>query len=117
MAVNPYAEFLPPERRRAADRAPEETWWPWRGHRVHIARSTAPEASARVLVVHGAGGHSGALWPLAALLADTGLDVAAVDLPLYGRTSSPDPAAVRYDDWVALLVDLSLENYISSTER
>lgn len=57
-------------------------------------------------MIHGAGGHSGALWPLAALLAERGLDIAAVDLPLYGRTTSPDPGTVRYDHWVRLLVDL-----------
>lgn len=43
---------------------------------------------------------------MAALLAERGLDVAAVDLPLYGRTTSPVPEAVRYDDWVRLLMDL-----------
>ncbi len=43
---------------------------------------------------------------MAALLAERGLDIAAVDLPLYGRTTSPDAGAVRYDDWVRLLVDL-----------
>ena len=59
-----------------------------------------------MLLVHGAGGHSGALWPIAALVASRGIDVSAVDLPLYGRTTSPDPAAVRYDAWVDLLVDL-----------
>ena len=59
-----------------------------------------------MLIVHGAGGHSAAVWPIAALLAESGLDVAAVDLPLYGRTVSPNPEAVRYDDWVRLLVDL-----------
>lgn len=79
----------------------------WEGHDVHIARARNEEAATRVLVVHGAGGHSGALWPIAALLAEQGLDVAAVDLPLYGRTRSPEPAAVRYGDWVRLLVDLA----------
>ncbi|WP_211233307.1 alpha/beta hydrolase [Brevibacterium album] len=59
-----------------------------------------------MLVIHGAGGHSGALWPLAALLAERGLDIAAVDLPLYGRTAVPNPGEVRYDDWVQLLIDL-----------
>ena len=59
-----------------------------------------------MLLVHGAGGHSGALWPIAALLASRGIDVSAVDLPLYGRTTSPDPTAVRYDTWIDLLVDL-----------
>lgn len=43
---------------------------------------------------------------MAALLAERGLDIAAVDLPLYGHTISPDPAEVRYEDWVRLLVDL-----------
>ncbi|GAB3118209.1 alpha/beta hydrolase [Janibacter alkaliphilus] len=106
MAANPYADFLPADRRAAAAREPRSTWWEWRGHRVHIARATDAQAAARVMVVHGAGGYSRALWPVAALLADEGLDVAAVDLPLYGRTSSPAPESVRYDDWVRLLVDL-----------
>lgn len=105
MTANPYASFLPPGRRSAAGLEPQETWWNWRGHKVHIARAHRPELSVRVLVIHGAGGHSGALWPLAALLAERGLDVAAVDLPLYGRTTSPRPGAVRYDDWVELLID------------
>ena len=59
-----------------------------------------------MLLVHGAGGHSGALWPIAALVASRGIDISAVDLPLYGRTRSLDPAAVRYDTWVDLLIDL-----------
>ncbi|MGO1183367.1 MAG: alpha/beta hydrolase [Micrococcaceae bacterium] len=106
VTANPYARFLPPGRRSGAEQEPEETWWHWQGHGVHLARARSPEASARILVIHGAGGHSGALWPIAALLAEQGLDIAAVDLPLYGRTMSPDPAAVRYDDWVRLLLDL-----------
>lgn len=106
MITNPYAAFLPPGFQAAAALEPEQSSWSWRGHDVHIRRARRPESSARLLVVHGAGGHSGALWPLAAVLASRGIDVAAVDLPLYGRTTSPDPAAVRYDDWVELLVDL-----------
>lgn len=106
MPVNQYVQFLPTRHRAAASIESETTWWQWRGHDVHIARAPDPTAPARLLVVHGAGGHSGALWPIAALLASRGLDVSAVDLPLYGRTTSPDPAAVRYDDWVKLLVDL-----------
>lgn len=106
MDPNPYAAFLAPQRQFVASLEPEESWWSWRGHEVHIARASRPEAAARVLVVHGAGGHSAALWPLAALLADQGLDLAAVDLPLYGRTVTHDPGAVRYGDWIHLLVDL-----------
>lgn len=106
MTASPYAAFLPPGRRSAAELEPEETWWSWKDHSVHIARARRRDASARVLVVHGAGGHSGALWPLAAQLAERGLDIAAIDLPLYGRTTSPKPNQVRYEDWVQLLEDL-----------
>lgn len=84
----------------------EETRWYWQGHDVHVARARRPDSAARVLLLHGAGGHSATVWPLAVLLADRGLDVAAVDLPLYGRTISPAPGSVTYDDWVALLLDL-----------
>lgn len=106
MTENPYLAFLPEKHQAAARREAEESWWAWRDHTVHIARAHNPEAPARVLVVHGAGAHSGALWPVAALLADEGLDVAAVDLPLYGRTVTADPEQVRYTDWIDLLVDL-----------
>ena len=106
MPANPYVSFLPQHHRRAASLVPESTWWRWHGHRAHIARAPDPGAPARVLLVHGAGGHSGALWPIAALVASRGIDVCAVDLPLYGRTTSPDPTAVRYDTWIDLLVDL-----------
>ncbi|MDO5502135.1 MAG: alpha/beta hydrolase, partial [Actinomycetia bacterium] len=106
MPANPYVQFLPTSHRDAASIEPESTWWRWQGHEVHIARAADPTAPVRLLVVHGAGGHSGALWPIAALVASRGLDVCAVDLPLYGRTTSPQRAAVLYDDWVELLVDL-----------
>lgn len=106
MPVNPYIAFLPSEYRSRAELGPEETWWRWQRHDVHIARARRPDASARLLVIHGAGGHSGALWPMAALLAERGLDIAALDLPLYGRTTSPAPKRVRYDDWVRLLIEL-----------
>lgn len=106
VTASPYAAFLPLRWRSPAELKPEETWWSWQGHDVHIARARRPDAPTRLLVIHGAGGHSGALWPMAALLAERGLDVAAVDLPLYGRTTSPEPEEVRYGDWVRLLTDL-----------
>lgn len=101
-----YAAFLPPTRQRQAELEPTSTWWRWRGHEVHILRRPAGRAPVRVLLVHGAGGHGAVLWPIASLLPADRVELAAVDLPLYGRTASPDPAAVRYEDWVALLRDL-----------
>jgi alpha-beta hydrolase superfamily lysophospholipase len=59
-----------------------------------------------MMVLHGGGGHAGALWPLAAIAAREGVDVFAPDLPLYGRTVEPHRRDVRYGDWVDLLCDL-----------
>lgn len=100
-----YANFLPVSWRERVDQEPTSTWWDWRGHEVHVLRRVNSDAPVRVLLVHGAGGHSAALWPVASLLPEDQVELAAVDMPLYGETISPDPAAVRYEDWVSLLCD------------
>lgn len=102
--MHDYAAFLPPHR-RALLTEPTPDWWAWREHRVLLLRARDPEAAARLLVVHGAGGHGDALWPVASQLVGRGLDITAVDLPLYGRTVTAR-REVRYDDWIDLLVDL-----------
>ncbi|MBZ2188481.1 alpha/beta hydrolase [Alcanivorax sp. JB21] len=101
-----YTACLPPHWQARASAKPQATWWPWRDMTLHIARAPNPEAPVRMLILHGGGGHSGALWPAAALAADIGYDVLAPDLPGYGQTRVPDPAAVRYSDWVDCVADL-----------
>ncbi|WP_110469480.1 alpha/beta hydrolase [Williamsia limnetica] len=103
--VDEYSAFLP-ERFRALVRPPTDSWWTWRSTRVHIARAADPSAAVRVMVIHGAGGHAGALWPGAAVVAAQGAEVFAPDLPLYGRTEVRDPGNIRYRDWVDLLCEL-----------
>lgn len=98
---NPYTAFLPLEHRSGVDA--EHSWWPWRGRRIHLARAPRPQAPVRLLVVHGIGAHSGALWPLASAVRD--VDLTAVDLPMFGRTVC-DVRETRYLDWLELLVDL-----------
>lgn len=110
VTANPYVAFLPAAR-RARLVEPESTWWGWERNRVHVARATRPEAPVRLVVVHGAGGHSEALWPVASLVAGLDLEVAAIDLPLYGRTEVPDRSRVRYRDWVRLLSDFVAAEY------
>ncbi|MGV0810451.1 alpha/beta fold hydrolase [Mycolicibacterium boenickei] len=100
-----YARFVP-EQYRTDWVAPISTWWSWRGRQVHIARATGPDSDIRVLVLHGGGGYSGALWPAAVVAAAEGVEVLVPDLPLYGYTAEPRPASVRYDDWVELVCDL-----------
>lgn len=100
-----YASFLPPAWQDRVETHPEHTRWEWRGHDVHVLRRRNGQAPVRVLLIHGAGGHSGALWPLASLLPVHDADLSALDQPLYGATTSPDPPSVRYQDWVELLCD------------
>ncbi|AXB48237.1 alpha/beta hydrolase [Amycolatopsis albispora] len=104
MTSKDYARFLPPHHRTRVPSRP--TWWDWRGRRVHIARATDPDAPVRVLVIHGAGGYSGALWPFAGIAAGAAAEVLAPDLPLYGDTVEPHPGRVRYETWLDLLCDL-----------
>lgn len=105
-----YTEFLPTARQTHVDPDPTTDTWDWRGYQVNVLRRTNPEAPVRVLLVHGAGGHARALWPVAAQLPAEAVDLTAVDLPLYGSTVSPDPANVTYHDWVDLLVDFVTEH-------
>lgn len=103
--VEDYAAFLPPARNQRQV-SPASTWWSWRRHRVHLSRLRKPDAPVRLVVVHGAGAHAAALWPVAGLLADSDVDITAVDLPLYGRTLTASRTRVVYEDWIALLADL-----------
>lgn len=105
IGIEDYADFLPPGRRLPLV-SPDSTWWFWKNHRVHLSRFRNPDAAVRLLVVHGAGAHGAALWPVAALLAGGRVDITAVDLPLYGRTVTGSRHTVVYEDWIALLVDL-----------
>lgn len=101
-----YAAFLPAHHRPDPPIHPVSTWWSWRGRRIHIARAAACDAPVRLMIVHGGGGYSGALWPIAAAAARDGVEVLAPDMPLYGDTVEPDPRSVRYPDWLDLLADL-----------
>ncbi|WP_175547973.1 alpha/beta hydrolase [Saccharopolyspora flava] len=103
-----YARFLPDSyRRRATEVRPTSTWWRWRGEHVHIARAAAPDAPARAMVIHGAAGHSGALWPVCSPFAGMA-DLLLPDLPPYGASVVDRPGGIRYGDWVELLCDLVL---------
>jgi alpha-beta hydrolase superfamily lysophospholipase len=78
----------------------------WRDHDVHVEHVGDPQAPVRVLLVHGAGGNSAAMWPFAAHLAELGTYVTVPDLPGYGGTSSERPGLIGYDDWRQMLTDL-----------
>ncbi|OZF44164.1 alpha/beta hydrolase [Rhodococcus sp. 14-2470-1a] len=106
MTGDRYARFLPEKYR--PNEQPVSTRWQWRDSDVHIVRAGDAHAPLKVLAVHGAGGHSGALWPFAALAATRGAEVLFPDMPLYGRTAVLDPGSVTYEDWIDMMCDLVL---------
>ena len=111
ISLTDYAAHIPESLRPRVNLEPASEVWTWQDHEVRILRNSNEEAATRVIVVHGAGGHSEALWPIASLIPIEKFDVTAIDLPLYGNTISQDPTSVRYNDWVTLLRDfLASEN-------
>ncbi len=106
VTCTPTTWHFPSDLRPDPALVPESTWWPWRGNRIHVVRVARPEARVRAMVIHGAGGHAGALWPFAALAAERGAEVVVPDLPGYGRTEVADRRRIRYGDWVDCLTDL-----------
>ncbi|TCP49264.1 alpha-beta hydrolase superfamily lysophospholipase [Tamaricihabitans halophyticus] len=100
-----YLRFLPADALPNPLPEPTSTSWHWRDMRAHVLRAGDPAAPCQAILLHGAGGHAGALWPAAAILAGAGFRVAMPDLPGFGRTSVPDRGALRYPDWTAFATD------------
>jgi alpha-beta hydrolase superfamily lysophospholipase len=102
-----YASFLPADLRPAPGLRPESTWWRWRNVGAHIERVRIPGSPLRVLLLHGAGTHAAAIWPLAGAMASRGVEVMVPDMPGYGHTRVRNLGKIRYDDWVDFAVDLA----------
>jgi alpha-beta hydrolase superfamily lysophospholipase len=99
-----YQPFFRPEMRLEPGNLPAEEWWPWGGLRVHLDRYAA-NGSAKVIVLHGGGGYSRLLSPLAVALRALGHEVVAPDMPGYGLTRPP-PKGNTWELWVHLVADL-----------
>lgn len=99
--------FLPPEYQLKAGDEPDEQWWPWHGHEVHLDCYRDAGAPAKVILFHGVGTNGRQLTTiLGAPLHRRGFETIAVDMPEYGLTRVAPGARVRYDDWVQAGVDL-----------
>ncbi|WP_433334288.1 alpha/beta hydrolase [Spirillospora sp. CA-294931] len=78
----------------------------WRDLDVHLERVPAPDAPAKLLIFHGAGGHARMLLPYVRLGGPA--EVVLPDLPGYGRTEARSSG---YDTW------LDLAEHLIRTER
>ncbi|MEU8971113.1 alpha/beta fold hydrolase [Streptomyces monashensis] len=99
-------QFLPARLRLTDETAPEEEFWDWRGHRVHLDRYLNPAARAKVVLHHGVGtnGRQVSLI-LGTPPARRGFETVALDNLGYGLTRVRPGTTPSYDDWGDLVVD------------
>lgn len=102
-------KFLP-ERLRLSDGGanptPEEDFWEWKGHTIHLDRFRNSDAKAKVILHHGVGTNGRQMTMiLGAPLAALGYEVIAIDNLGYGMTSVKKGATFDYGDWIDLMVD------------
>ncbi|WP_349877672.1 alpha/beta hydrolase [Micromonospora sp. HUAS YX12] len=101
-----YQRFYPVHLRCGAGNAPAEEWWRWRDTDVHLDRWAAPDAPAKLILLHGAGGYGRMLAPYARLLTHASpLEVIAPDLIGYGMTRT-GKRPVAYHEWIDCVADL-----------
>ena len=99
-------EFLPERLRLDETTAPDEEFWGWRGHWIHLDRYREPDAKARVILHHGVGTNGRQMsLILGAPLARQGYDVVALDNLGYGMTCVESGYTPSYADWVDMVID------------
>ncbi|XBQ16189.1 MAG: alpha/beta hydrolase [Oceanicaulis sp.] len=84
----------------------QEEWRRLAGYDVHIDRWVAPSARARIVLLHGGGGHGRLLGPLAWRLSLHGFETLCPDLPGYGLTATPKKGRIVYDHWREVAAEL-----------
>lgn len=99
--------FLPLAFHWKQDQQPQEEWWSWHGHRIHLDTYRNPQATVKVILFHGVGTNGRQMsMILGEPLARRGYETIAIDMPEYGMTEVAKGALVRYDDWVRAGSDL-----------
>ncbi|MFF4569493.1 alpha/beta hydrolase [Streptomyces sp. NPDC001410] len=97
---------MPARLRLTDDTAPEEEFWTWRGHRVHLDRYPNPKAGAKVVLHRGVGTNGRQMsLILGAPLARRGFETVALDNLGYDLTQVRPGTTPSYDDWGDLVVD------------
>ncbi len=100
-------QFLPAEFQWRPAEEPQEEWWHWQGHNIHLDTYRNPKAKIKVILFHGVGTNGRQMsMILGGPLARRGYETIAIDMPEYGMTEVAQGGLVRYDDWVRAASDL-----------
>lgn len=89
-----------------AENTPQEYFWSWNKHQVHVDYYPRPQSTAKVILLHGVGTNGRQMsLILGQPLAQAGYETMALDLPGYGLTHYPAKKDIRYEDWINLVND------------
>ncbi len=86
--------------------APRRNFGPGSSSTLHVERFANPDATHKIILLHGVGTNSRLLNLVAgAPLARAGYEVVAADMPYYGMTDNRE-TRITYEDWVEIGAEL-----------
>ena len=97
---------LPADYQLNPENLPQEYFWSWHNHQVHVDYYPRPQSPAKVILLHGVGTNGRQMsLILGQPLAQAGYESMSLDLPGYGLTQYPAKKDIRYEDWINLVSD------------
>lgn len=98
--------YLPKKYQMNLAEEPQESVWQWHEDQIHVERYSNPNASAKVILLHGVGTNSRQLSLIVGRpLSQAGFETIGLDLPPYGLSQHSGKKAILYDDWVNIVID------------
>ena len=94
-----YQKYLPEDLRLQGEYIPNEEWWDFEEHQIHLDRYTIKNPKAKMLLFHGGGGNSRVLGAFARMAMRAGCEVVAPDFPGYGLTVRSPKTKPTYALW------------------
>lgn len=98
-----FLDFTP-QKYQESYQEPNEFYWPWNDHEIHIDFKANDDNKKTVILIHGAGANGRILSMFGSYLFQNGINYYAPDNLGFGLTKVSDGNFV-YDDWVKMLCD------------
>ncbi|WP_130615928.1 alpha/beta hydrolase [Cohnella abietis] len=101
-----YQKFFPEEMQINENHPPIEEWMTWNNAHIHLDRMPVPDATHKIIFIHGAGGNGRMLAPYTQMLQKCGYEVVSPDLPPYGLSYTSSDKTIDYQLWIDILTEL-----------
>lgn len=111
--INSYLKFIP-ERYQEMYVMPDESYWSWNNHKIHIDSKSNKSNTKTAILIHGAGANGRILSLFGSYLFKNGINYYAPDNLGYGLTKLSEES-FEYQDWVSMICDYV--KYIQAKEN